>query len=633
MINIPVEIKNLYASDSVRKNFRVRFPNGEHEDITNENVITESVSYKESICSQDHLKFGLCESSGISFDVAEVGNIKGSTIICQLEIDCSSLSTAFINQYCQRPADLDYPVYVIPYGKFLVTSCERDSSNMQLRTVQAYDSTWDDLKFSGSFEVLNWYTYRTAETINLTDVDFLNLLVPETCEQYMNMESTSFLPSGSTHGYKLKKRVRRADGSVFDAQISFTAYAVSDGSSAKRILGIYVPDVSSAYASAIPELKNCGFEGKDIAEMLSWKEYIYLMDGYRKNTYSGYNLTSYQIGKAINENLSNIEPGYHSYLYMNNAYDASSVSEFYFSNTYGSEVSSIQVFRPNSIEIKNAATGQVVYSETFVMPTMSFKKGYRNIGTSGINFLNLTSQKYTHTVLNTVVSTGTTTEVSRTDYKFNYDLSSINPKDLLEAIVEKAGKFGYIDRTTHLFGYVSIKPTEGLKPSNSLTPSQNLAPSDGLKSIRFVRKSLYSSLWYDDELTKKYSAVVCNYKNLQDEDEMAIYTIVNTSSTDSDGNLIYDPAQFQIYDVSDNYIISNGKYSRETIMPILQTIGENIRDVQYYPSRLDCKGMPWIESGDYISTQIENSDTVELLVLARTLNGIQSLEDSIESKG
>lgn len=633
MINIPVEIKNLYASDSVRKNFRVRFPNGEHEDITNKNVITESVSYKESICSQDHLKFGLCESSGISFDVAEVGNIKGSTIICQLEIDCSSLSTAFINQYCQRPADLDYPVYVIPYGKFLVTSCERDSSNMQLRTVQAYDSTWDDLKWAGSFEVLNWYTYRAAETINLTDIDFLNLLVPETCEQHMAMSEHSRLPGGSTHGYKLKKRVKNVDGSVYDAQITFRAYPVNGADSAKRILGLYIPDISQYFTEAFQKLSQFGFDGKDASEMLSWKEYIYLMDGYRHNTYSGSTFTSYQIGKNVYRNLSNIKSGYHSYLFMNRTYETSSASEFYFSNTYAKEVSSIQVFRPDTISIKNAVTGEEVYSTTFAIPTLTFKEGYRDIGTSGLNFLSLTSQKYTHTVLNTVVSSGTTTEVSRTDYKFNYDLSSINPKDLLEAIVEKTGKFGYIDRTTHLFGYVSIKPTEGLKPSDGLTPSQNLAPSDGLKSIRFVRKSLYSSLWYDDELTKKYSAVVCNYKNLQDEDEMAIYTIVDTSSTDSDGNLIYDPAQFQIYDVSDNYIISNGKYSRETIMPILQTIGENIRDVQYYPSRLDCKGMPWIESGDYISTQIENSDTVELLVLARTLNGIQSLEDSIESKG
>lgn len=87
MIAIPEEIKALLMQDGTRKNFRVHFPNGEHTDITNENIISESVSFTESICSQQELKFGLCESPVIEFETFGIGKIKGAEIECSIEVD------------------------------------------------------------------------------------------------------------------------------------------------------------------------------------------------------------------------------------------------------------------------------------------------------------------------------------------------------------------------------------------------------------------------------------------------------------------------------------------------------------------------------------------------------------------
>ena len=39
MLYIPEEVKDVLKKDSVRKNLRISFPNGEHEDITNDNLI------------------------------------------------------------------------------------------------------------------------------------------------------------------------------------------------------------------------------------------------------------------------------------------------------------------------------------------------------------------------------------------------------------------------------------------------------------------------------------------------------------------------------------------------------------------------------------------------------------------
>lgn len=87
MINIPQEVKDiLHSSRSTRKNFRVHFPNGERADITNSNLIEESVEFTESLCSQDEIKFGLCESSVLKFKTFDVENIKGCEITAQMEI-------------------------------------------------------------------------------------------------------------------------------------------------------------------------------------------------------------------------------------------------------------------------------------------------------------------------------------------------------------------------------------------------------------------------------------------------------------------------------------------------------------------------------------------------------------------
>ena len=94
MLNIPDSVKALFKRDGVRKNFRVHFPNGEFPDITNENVVQESVVFTESLCSQDVLKFGTTESSVIEFETVGIGNMYGMKIECGIEISLSSLSAA-----------------------------------------------------------------------------------------------------------------------------------------------------------------------------------------------------------------------------------------------------------------------------------------------------------------------------------------------------------------------------------------------------------------------------------------------------------------------------------------------------------------------------------------------------------
>lgn len=106
MLNIPDEVKGLFKLDRCNKNFRVHFPNGEMDDLTNENVVQESVEFSESICSQNTFKFGKSESSTIEFETVGVQNMMGMKIECGIEVDCSSLGADWI---ARHPVDDTLP--------------------------------------------------------------------------------------------------------------------------------------------------------------------------------------------------------------------------------------------------------------------------------------------------------------------------------------------------------------------------------------------------------------------------------------------------------------------------------------------------------------------------------------------
>lgn len=114
MINITEEQKALFLRDSVPKQFVVAFPNGEYPNITNEQIMADSVSFTESLCSQDTFKLGLCEASTISFTAMNVPNIKGTVIKCSIIADG----------------------FEIVYGTFKVDSCPLNDDGS--RTITGY---------------------------------------------------------------------------------------------------------------------------------------------------------------------------------------------------------------------------------------------------------------------------------------------------------------------------------------------------------------------------------------------------------------------------------------------------------------------------------------------------------------
>ena len=137
---MPEKIKELYRRDCIRKNIRIRFPNGERSDIINGDLDGENFSFTEKICSREKLTYGLCESSILEFTCVGVENIKGFTIEVYHEIDISSLSEEDIAEYGTTSEDIPYPFYRYPYGIFTIDTCTLQS-DMRRRRVVAYSDT------------------------------------------------------------------------------------------------------------------------------------------------------------------------------------------------------------------------------------------------------------------------------------------------------------------------------------------------------------------------------------------------------------------------------------------------------------------------------------------------------------
>lgn len=149
MLSIPAAIEQLIKADGTRKNFRVHFPDGDLPDLTNADIVVESVKFTEDVCSGERFRFGSADASTIEFEMVGIPNIIGKTIICVMEYAVPAALQSLYGTW-----------YGIPYGVFTVDSCPRDHKAMTHRKVTAYSQ-----RFTNAFlpELESWKMSRRAQ--------------------------------------------------------------------------------------------------------------------------------------------------------------------------------------------------------------------------------------------------------------------------------------------------------------------------------------------------------------------------------------------------------------------------------------------------------------------------------------
>lgn len=188
-------------------------------------------------------------------------------------------------------------------------------------------------------------------------------------------------------------------------------------------------------------------------------------------------------------------------------------------------------------------------------------------------------------------------------YKVTEPFEYQNARQILESVIELQGMFGISTRD----GFFTIKPiNQNFETVNAGT----LLPSD------------YSTIWYEDEISKPIGRIECIYKISDDEQGYAYEDLVDD----------YSSAQYKSYDISQNRLIASNNLTYEKIHSIMASMGENIKNISYMPMDMTMMGHPEIEVGDVFNVQLDDGSNFIGLVETRVLSGINALVDSIVSK-
>ncbi|MBQ8803485.1 MAG: hypothetical protein IJZ53_07630 [Tyzzerella sp.] len=193
------------------------------------------------------------------------------------------------------------------------------------------------------------------------------------------------------------------------------------------------------------------------------------------------------------------------------------------------------------------------------------------------------------------------------------EATSISGKDIITAICELNGVFGHVNRQGN-FEYVSLEKTSDyLYPSMELYPSETIYPNQ-FSAIEYESNEISTSLY-----------ISCEYEDF----ETSYISKLQIRQEENDIGAIYGSGT-NCYIIEDNFLVY-GK-SAEELQRICLILFGKIGGVSYRPYKATVKGNPCLEVGDMVLIHTPKKD-VEGYILERTLKGIQSLTDTLESKG
>lgn len=573
MLTIPAAIQALYKTDGVRKNFRAHFPSGELADITNDDVVRESVRFTESICSQNVLRFGLTEASLIEFETVGVPNMMGMVIECGIEIDTSSLTAAQISAIQSDPgdgtlvlvsdSDTGFGYYRIPYGVFRVYACPRNQQAMTHRRVQAYSTAGAGLELSALEQAkLAAPGPQATFPVNVRKLAF-SLMA--------SADSTGILSANHF------TRTLFADSSAFfGSSVSITFDAVIGGvtrsldvdiNTGMGSLAASVMDVLSVPQDKIFEIDPGGFTTV-LPQVLEWLDdngIDYAAMGYESMLALVLDKMP-QVCAAVE--WSNINPI--GVAMMPEPVTASSVI---YPPRGGGLAARITV--PTFVRIRNAGLSLLgTFSPTDATPASLYTW---EDGAAEAQMLS-------------IVSTGGG-KATKKYYTFT-DAYALD--EFLNAYLEIHGQFAKVSRG----GGFEIFALDDSSPAA-------IGAADSIEC------------WWDEYNVDPVGSVLCTY------------------GADQTVRISFDAASRSVYEMPDNYILTHMANADEAIIAAMlrASLLPALRKVGFTPADLQIRALPWIEAGDALQITAEDGTVVDTYALQHVVSGIQDLRADILSQG
>lgn len=585
MLVIDEKIKKLYHTDGISKNFRVHFPNGEMDDLNNENVVYESLSFKESICSSDSFKFGLCEAGEISFETVDVDTMIDMEIECFIEIDVSSLrewdaeNSKWTNNYSGRYMsdtevdrtgdEVERQVFSIPLGVFKVDSSPRSHSDMRHREVTAYTRTFETNEDMSGFE--QWRISQLHKKSG--DAGTFKMYLPQYIDSQINRtdwqndydEVEASTSTSVPTWYRIvtgpivpkNNGWKAMDPTAF--KITDSAYIYFGNTNAKGLRCIKSALVNST-APMYRLVKNSTF-----ADYEAFKSYV-----------------SGKVSGTIDDKV--LYDFYENYLY--------SYCVTYATNTFyqvtGIDKGCVVPHDPTMASVGQltlATTIKVLSSgsETDITPTSPWYvvKGYTLKTDSELKSITLN--------ISSNLDTGSGT------YRYSF-YNSFTMKDIMSGYLELHALFGNQERNGDYTWY-------------------RLSREDPIP----YTATNYKEIWWDEYDVDPIGYVLYTYKPSNGDSEDVTYQIADHATS--------------IYDMTDNKIIEimEGTSKSKIQTLIDQCFKGHLDPIYFTPVELTSVGLPYLEDGDFIKLTTTDGSEIETFILTRSMSGIQSLSDDITS--
>lgn len=631
--------------------------------INNSRLVKESVKIDERMCSDDSLKFGLCEGSSLEFQAFDIENITGRRIKALLEVKYPVVSYEYDEETNVTTRNERIETYTIPMGYFDVQESSRQAST-GIRKISAYNKLKSDY-LDQDAKALIVQEFGTA-TIRVLDI--LNFLLRKYgIKKYESapISPTIDIPENIILA-NAKKYFTPYKYTSSDPNITFTEWALAEASPAPTgknmymegnakyagyLLGgtiynlpiqIEVDEIINQIDSAIADylhselavLETCS-SGRTADQM--WNDLLNMVEvnKYITDPMKGYFFQV--VVRFFNTTTGKMERR----VYSNQLPNATGTFDQLNRTTF-LHVSSIDIITPFGIRYGHVfdSYGHIkqffgLNLETHEFNIENFAKltgnyGYGERRTTPKLPDNSSIPDNIYQYFRVKALSGGYSPAELIEVKPD-QIQSITLRDLQTAVFETNCQFGKLDRVNNYFTGVELN-NRRLYPADSLYPDDELYPVSTSES---GFRAIYSKLWADEGNIRSWRNLIITYKGLienedtqEHEEAEKIYTaVVDANGTDD-------------YNVTANWLFKNLLWADSESESWQEAAGlENIEDyaaamvnkmqsVSWFPFEMWCAGLPYVETGDEVEI-IVGEHAYTSYVLRRTIKGIQNLQDEM----
>ena len=636
MYSIPEEILHLLQIGG-KKNIRIHFPNGERGDINADSLVSESFSFNDSICSRSELTFGLCEMPYLEFETFGVENVKGATVDAMLEVCCPDTVAGSVYE-----SDINENVYKIPFGRFVVSECEKQADMTHRRFVChsiVSNKSWMLPEYiAKSLSVPMWEKNALIDTgvkfepkISIEAV--IAMLFPDTGRNYTRYQ-------GGGGGLRYTDSYTAPDGTQYEMDFYTSNYPnVFAGVTDAPAVSVCKEHYTEEYLQTVAGIRAKKLEiGWDDDINFGWNNFATTLFGETVSTTSWRAFGDYSGGWQNTFTADGLSKAFYpqSEAFVVPYIIVKSNQEIYprWVAANGGALEGVGTMSTIFFSITppmgwDRVTGivlrDVTHGETLFSARLNAADDYIDfecdavpleLGSSGINI----DIGYTYKKKQLMSKSGTTTR--RMAWLSAPVLYTEDWYKWVPAFIQLEGKFGHVDRNGNLEIFSLKDKFAGLYPSETLYPADDLYPSENVGAE--IGGADYRSMWYGDEQTLFYGKVITEFTDADDNDKSTVTAWCDGFTEES------DPSTFLTVDLSSNEIIKSKLWTEDAAQAIVDAVAQNISGVRFMPARLTMQGRPDLDAGDIVEITTEEG-VIPTIMLSRSLDGIQTLVDNIQS--